>query len=162
MSVGFAVLFLALFAGLAASDPCTSGGVCCANCNTQCAGNTLACFSNCISPCTVGKDCVKKGNDIAKGVAASACDMTKADCGVFFGRGSQDKFFVDLTGCCEVIIGSCQGNAAKIECDPGEYGHCGYYEFQKKYQAKIASECKNAVCWDAKCKDALKNSPRCK
>lgn len=153
---------LVLF-GACSGDPCTDGSTCCSDCETQCAGNTIACYGNCKSPCYDGADCGKVGVQVAQGVAVAACAQTKSDCGVGpFERVSPPKpSSLDLAQCCKVVIGSCQGNAANIPCKTESYGSCSEGVFNKKYQDYVASKCRDAICLDEACKNALQGYPGC-
>lgn len=161
------VVFLAVaFAGVqAGGEGCTTGGVCCRDCTTRCPQETLACFSNCKSPCFGAKDCVDLGGIVAQGVAVAACEQTKSDCKVAItSRTSAALAFpsLDLKTCCQVIFGSCAGNAEVVPCQSASYGSCTKSEFHRKHKEYVASLCKDAICKDQFCSSELSGTRLCR
>lgn len=160
--VGVALLCAPLAAY--AQEECFNGMVCCKDCNEKCAGNTIACKQDCISPCITGQICEGVGESVADGSASAACQAAKEFCKIPLPKGYHiSTASVDLATCCRVVIGSCQGVAEKIPCkvEDGNYGECTEFNFNTKYLELVSQECKDTVCLDNACKDELANDPNC-
>eukprot|EP00803_Ostreobium_quekettii_P011607 evm.model.scf_28.4 EVM.evm.TU.scf_28.4 scf_28:88203-92164(+) len=143
---------------------CTTGGICCTNCATTCPGYTISCFSNCTSPCVAADECIAVGGAVAQGVAAAACEATKAGCGmptVQLLVEEADRVTVET--CCRALIGSCQGTAEAIECEvkDGDFGSCLEEDFKAIYAQAVADMCVQAICVDSLCRDELFGDSSC-
>lgn len=158
-----AVILGLMLAGVRAGKrECRTGGVCCSDCPAECPQQTIACYSNCKSPCLGAKDCVGLGSSVSQGVAVAACEQAKKACKVpITSRTSLAVPSLDLKTCCQVIIGSCAGNAALIPCNSRSYGICTKTQFEQEYGKNVATTCKSAICQDAFCQSELTGSRWC-
>lgn len=148
------------------NNPCTNGSLCCRDCTSRCPG-VLLCFTACKSPCVNAISCVSVGNQVARGVAAAACDIVKSECGILpfaaAAAASSRVPTVDLKTCCKIVRGSCQGTAERIPCtvNNNNYGSCSKFTFEQKYSQKASSICKSAVCNNSVCRNELTSNDGC-